>query len=183
MSRLWSKVLFALAACNALPVLASDKPVEIQGQIVYVEDGDTLTLLDDSNTQIKVRLTDLDAPESPKPHYGKLGQPFSRASKNNLVELAKGKPANAVCYELDTNGRSVCRVFVGGTDLSLKQIQEGFAWANGASRRFVRDNRAYQYQEAAKRAKIGLWRDPAPIEPWKWRRECWGANNCSGAGE
>ena len=50
---------------------------QIEGRIVGVHDGDSITLLDADNRQHKIRLDGIDAPE--------LGQPFGRASKQHLA--------------------------------------------------------------------------------------------------
>jgi endonuclease YncB( thermonuclease family) len=173
----------ASAAAKSSERLAVSFPYQTEGKVVYVDDGDTLVLLDSERRQLRIRLTDLDAPETPKKDFGRLGQPYSKASGANLSALAKGKQASAYCYEYDGNDRLVCRVVVNGVDVSLEQIRSGYAWANGASRRYVRDGRAYQLEREASAAKIGLWRDPAPIEPWIWRKSCWIKRQCNGAGE
>jgi endonuclease YncB( thermonuclease family) len=59
----------------------------IEGRVVGVHDGDTVTLLDPNNRQHKIRLDGIDAPE--------LGQPFGRASKQHLAELLAGREAVA----------------------------------------------------------------------------------------
>jgi endonuclease YncB( thermonuclease family) len=33
------------------------------GKVIHVQDGDTITVLDDTHTQHKIRLTGIDAPE------------------------------------------------------------------------------------------------------------------------
>lgn len=174
----------ALSTVNAA-VLAGDGafPVEMAGTVVYVEDGDTLTMLDSSKIRHVIRLTDMDAPESPKRNHGKPGQPFSRASGKSLSALAKGKNASAHCYEADRYNRLVCRVVVDGVDVSLEQIKLGYGWANSANKRYVRDSRAYLYEAEAKADRRGLWAAPHPIPPWIWRRQCWDDARCEGAGE
>lgn len=162
---------------------AAGFPLDLRGKVVYVDDGDTLVVLDEQQQQHKVRLTDLDAPETAKARFRKLGQPFGAASGRNLARLAKGKPAVAHCYEYDRNERLVCRVIVDNVDLSLAQIHSGYAWANGANRRYVRDERAYQYEQQARRTRVGLWADPNPIAPWVWRRSCWEGHQCPGGRE
>ncbi len=42
----------------------------LQGKVVGVADGDTITVLDATNTQHKIRLQGIDAPEKAQP-YGK----------------------------------------------------------------------------------------------------------------
>jgi endonuclease YncB( thermonuclease family) len=52
------------AAMLALPMLATARePHEIVGKAVKIADGDTLTVLDGSNVQHKIRLAGIDAPE------------------------------------------------------------------------------------------------------------------------
>lgn len=181
MMRLWMTACAAALALTSIEVAArSGVPPVLQGKVVYVDDGDTLVLLDQDHAQHKIRLTDLDAPETAKKRYRKLGQPFGAASGRNLSSLAKGKAAEAQCYEYDSNERLVCRVLVDGIDLSLAQIRAGFAWANGANKRYVRDSKAFQYESEARQARKGLWQDPKPIEPWLWRRTCWETAVCPG---
>jgi len=51
----------------------------LTGLVVGITDGDTLTLLDDSKQQHRIRLDGIDAPES--------GQPFGSRSKQSLADL------------------------------------------------------------------------------------------------
>lgn len=51
----------------------------ITGFVTDIADGDTLTILDSSKRQVKIRLAGIDAPEK--------GQPFGNRSKNNLADL------------------------------------------------------------------------------------------------
>ena len=53
-----------------------------QGKVVKIADGDTLTILVDSQ-QLKIRLSDIDTPERK--------QPFGTRAKLALSELAFGK--------------------------------------------------------------------------------------------
>lgn len=101
MSRLppWTYSLFLL--CLAGWATAET----IEGRIVGVTDGDTITLLDVDSRQHKIRLDGIDAPES--------GQPFGRAAKQHLAELLANREAVAECSKTDRNRREVCRVLVG----------------------------------------------------------------------
>ncbi len=69
-----------------------------QGKVVKIADGDTLTLLVD-NTQLKIRLSDIDTPERK--------QPFGTRAKQALSELAFGKQARVVEVTTDRYKRIV----------------------------------------------------------------------------
>jgi endonuclease YncB( thermonuclease family) len=82
--------------------------------VVGVSDGDTITVLDDSKTQHKVRFAGIDAPEK--------GQAFGERSKQNLSALVFQKHVEARCHKKDRYGREVCAVFV---SLRLRDISHG----------------------------------------------------------
>jgi len=59
----------------------------LEGRVVAIADGDTLTLLDANRQQHRIRLGGIDAPEK--------GQPYGTRSRMNLSNLAFGKDARA----------------------------------------------------------------------------------------
>jgi endonuclease YncB( thermonuclease family) len=59
------------------PALAAKPHYEITGQVVKIADGDTLTVLDESKTQHKIRLAGIDAPEK--------AQAFGTKARENLA--------------------------------------------------------------------------------------------------
>jgi len=137
----------------------------IDGVVVGVHDGDTVTLLDETQTQHRIRLRGIDAPES--------RQPFGTRSKQSLSDLAFRREARAHCAVIDRFGRPVCAVSVGGIDVGLHQISHGMAWH---FERFARDQPPHERaayaaaQRAAQQARRGLWSDPQPVAPWDWRQ-------------
>lgn len=137
---------------------------EIKGRVVSIADGDTLTVLDNSNEQHKVRLNGIDAPE--------LGQSFGQKSKRNLSDLVTGKPVTVEWTKTDRYGRIVATVTTGQVDVNLAQLKAGMAWY---FRQYERDvpvekRRSYEEAEAAARAaKIGLWAEASPQPPWDYR--------------
>lgn len=49
---------------------------QIQAKVIGIKDGDTVVVLDKSNTQITIRLAEVDCPESGQP-YGKNAKQFT----------------------------------------------------------------------------------------------------------
>ena len=98
----------------------------VEGRVVGVSDGDTITVLDDANTQHKIRFAGISAPEK--------AQPFGERSKQSLSALVFQKRAEACCHKKDRYGREVCAVYVDLRDVGLEQIRAGMAWLpQGAS--------------------------------------------------
>jgi len=157
-------LIAALAVFIAAGTASAAEPVRIDGRIVAVADGDTLTLLDATKTQHKIRLDGIDAPEK--------GQAFGNRSKQSLSDLAFGREAQAHCPKVDRYNRRVCKVIVNGADVGLEQIKRGMAWAFVRYLKELEPERreAYIAAEANARAeKRGLWRDSDPMPPWEWR--------------
>jgi len=131
---------------------------EIAGKVVAVADGDTLTVLRDRE-QVKVRLTEIDAPEK--------AQAFGNKSKQSLSDLCFGKTATLNDKGKDKYGRTLARVTCDGIDANTEQVRRGMAWAY--TRYAPKDLPLYGVQAEAQREKRGLWADPEPVAPWEWR--------------
>ncbi len=137
----------------------------IQGKVVGVTDGDTITVLDQSKTQRKIRLSGIDAPEK--------GMPFGQKSKQHLSDLVAGKVVEVETTKVDRYGRNVGKVIVEGLDANLAQIEAGFAWHYKAYEREQSraDRLTYsQAEDLAREARKGLWIDREPVSPWDWRK-------------
>jgi len=136
----------------------------IKGRVVGVHDGDSVTLLDATNRQYKVRLGGIDAPG--------LAQPFGRAAKASLSRLAFQREATAECGKVDRYRREVCSLQVAGIDVGLAQIEAGMAWYfRRYERELTADRRQMnaQAEAQARDNRRGLWSDVSPIAPWDWR--------------
>jgi endonuclease YncB( thermonuclease family) len=138
---------------------------ELRGVVVSVSDGDTLTVLDESKTQHKVRLLGIDAPER--------GQAFGTVSRQNLAALTFQKPVVVEWEKKDRFGRIVGKVQVGGLDVNLQQIDQGLAWHFKAYQKDQHPEDRQRYAKAevtARAASVGLWADKDPVPPWEFRR-------------
>jgi endonuclease YncB( thermonuclease family) len=159
--RLVSALLLAACIAGAGTVQAE----QLHGKVVGVADGDTLTLLDDSRKQHRVRLDAIDAPER--------SQPFGQRARQSLASLAHGREAVADCPKTDRYGRAVCRVTVDGVDVGLEQVRRGLAWhyvryAHEQSPQSRLDYARAEQQARSERAGLWSYRDPTP--PWDFRR-------------
>ena len=137
----------------------------LTGKIVGISDGDTVTLLDASQRQYKIRLTGIDAPEKK--------MPFGQRSKEHLSDLIFSKDVQVETEKLDRYGRTLGKIVFDRKDINLAMINAGLAWhykkyQNDQSRS---DRLLYAHAEdQARQQHIGLWRDPTPTPPWKWRQ-------------
>jgi endonuclease YncB( thermonuclease family) len=135
-------------------------PDVIQGKVVGITDGDTLTILMDSK-QYKIRLAEIDTPER--------NQPYGSKAKDVLSNLVFGKEAVAKVQDIDRYGRYVARIYAGELDVSREMVRQGAAWVY---RQYLRDKSFLDVEAEAKEAKRGLWSLPEAqnIPPWEWRR-------------
>lgn len=151
-------------ACLALALAASAQADIISGRVVSIADGDTLTVLDASNTQHKIRLAGIDAPEKK--------QPFGNASRQHLAQQVFSKAVLVVHNKKDRYGRQVGKIAVDGVDVNLAQIKAGLAWHYKAYEReqSPADRTAYAAAElVARSARRGLWGEAGAVPPWEWR--------------
>lgn len=138
----------------------------IHGRVVGVSDGDTVTVIDANKTQYKIRLAGIDAPEK--------AQAYGQKSKESLSDLVFGKQVDVEWSKQDRYGRTVGKIVLGGVDINLEQIKRGMAWhyKQYQNEQSQEDRDAYaQYQSQAQERRVGLWRDPAPIEPAVFRQK------------
>ena len=152
--------LYGFLALLAGPLLAA----EYAGRVVGVSDGDTLTLLVPDGArfkQVRVRLAEIDTPES--------HQPYGNRARQALSDLAFNQQARVVVQDTDRFGRTVGRVYVGDVDVNAELVKQGAAWVY---RQFARDQSLFRLEEQAKAAKRGLWGLPETerCPPWDWRR-------------
>ncbi|PLK48297.1 thermonuclease family protein [Uliginosibacterium sp. TH139] len=154
--------LLALCVCLASNLVWS---AEYTGNVVGVSDGDTVTILDSTNKQHKVRLSGIDAPEK--------RQSFGTASKENLSNLVFAKVVTVETSKTDRYGREVGKLLVAGQDANLEQVRSGLAWHYKAYEREQppAERRLYADTEIeAKRLRRGLWDDEMPMPPWEFRK-------------
>ena len=143
----------------------------VEGRVISVTDGDTLTMLLADKKKLKIRLTGIDAPEK--------RQSYGAKSKEHLASLVYQKIVKVEYSRVDRYQRTLGKVLMEGIDINLEQVLNGFAWhyKTYAKDQSVRDQNEYSKAEVkAKRNRRGLWQDERPQPPWEFRK---GANRPS----
>lgn len=130
----------------------------LEGRVIGVHDGDTVTLLIEGNQQVKIRLAQIDAPES--------DQAFGQRSKQSLSDMVFNKNIRVEKETIDKYGRTVGTIFVDGLDANREQVKRGMAWVY---RQYLHDQSLLQVEDEARRSKVGLWSDQNPMPPWEYR--------------
>lgn len=132
----------------------------LTGKVVKVADGDTITVLDDSKTQHRIRLLSIDAPESK--------QAYGQKSKQYLSSLVFGKTVKVEWTKKDRYKRVLGVVFIKGVNCNQEMLKAGLAWHY---RQYSKDKGLQAMEDKAKASKLGLWQDPKAIPPWDFRRK------------
>lgn len=155
-------LLFLLLALSAPAVWAE----VLVGRVIAVADGDTVTVLDASRQQHRIRLVGIDAPER--------GQAFGNRARQHLADRVFQREVQVEYDKRDRYGRILGKIVLDGEDINLMMVRDGMAWHY---RQFQRDQRPADrtlYADAEREARAagrGLWADAHPQPPWEFRRQ------------
>lgn len=161
LGRLLSRTALALLLVWAQSAAAA----VLNGIVVGVTDGDTVTVLDSSRTQRKIRLTGIDAPES--------RQPFGHRARQHLASLVFQQQVAVEWSKRDRYGRILGKVLLDGNDVNLKLVEAGLAWFYRQYAHELSPSDVMLYADAeseAREKRIGLWSDVHAVAPWEWRK-------------
>ena len=132
-------------------------------KITHLSDGDSFKIRcqDLANTEFKVRLAGIDAPE--------MGQaPWGEISKQYLHQLTAHKDLSIDIQNKDRYGRYLANLYDHSTDLAIQMVAAGKAIV------YERYNKSPQYLQAqnnARQKKLGIWETSgAQQNPELWRR-------------
>lgn len=134
----------------------------LQGEVVGISDGDTLTLLTSEQRQVKVRLAQLDTPER--------HQPYGSRAKQALADKVFRRRITVQVEAIDRYGRTVGTVYLDGRDVNAEMVAEGHAWVYRA---YSRDPGLLELERSARTERRGLWAlsEAERTPPWEWRRQ------------
>lgn len=131
----------------------------IEGRVIWVTDGDTLVVIIPGRQEIRIRLVWIDAPE--------LKQAYGDQSKRSLSLMTLNQWVRVVDHGYDRYGRLLGQVYVGSLDVNAEQVRRGMAWVY---RKYApKGSPLLEVEQIAKMARLGLWSDPHPIPPCKYR--------------
>ena len=148
------------------PANAAAAECRLQGKVVKVADGDTVTVLDAGNQQYKVRLAGIDAPEK--------NQAFGQVSKDTLAGMVAGKTVCVAWRKQDQYQRYIGMIRVDGKPVNLRMVQLGLAWhyKQFANEQAPADRAEFMAAEVAARAnRVGLWVTGNAVAPWDFRKQ------------
>ena len=160
MKKLKQIVSSGLIASLLLSVPLIAKANTLYGLVVNVADGDTITVLDSTKQQHRIRLLHIDAPER--------GQAYGRVAQKALAQKINQRQVQVKYKEEDRYGRILGEVFLNDESINLWLVQNGLAWP------YFRYNPPAHYLDAYRIAKLnenGLWQDSNPIEPEAFRHK------------
>jgi endonuclease YncB( thermonuclease family) len=138
----------------------------LNGTVVGISDGDTITVLDKLSKQHKVRLMGIDAPEK--------SQAFGNEAKQTLSNYIYKKEVSVEFKKYDKYKRIVGKVTLDGQDICLQMILDGMAWhyTEYKKEQSKTDRDFYREAEAsARNVNTGIWSEKQPVSPWIFRQK------------
>jgi len=129
------------------------------GKVVGVISPHELTVQQKSGSQERVRLYGIDSPQPP--------QVFGGEAERYVKAKVLGKYVEVQPLVRDQFDRLISYVYIDGQSLTEDLIRSGYAWWY---RKYVPwEVGLGKMEEEARKAKLGLWADPAPVPPWEFR--------------
>jgi len=145
-------VLALVATCPALSW------ADFAARVVTVHEGDRLTIRHDGRSET-IHLKGIDCPELKQPH-GKQAKHAAAAYVGNRDIVVRG-------LTRDKQGRVSAEVLLhDGRNVGRELLKEGLAWWQRSA---SSDASLEVLEELARAERKGLWSEPHPVPPWKWK--------------
>ncbi|MDH5327634.1 MAG: thermonuclease family protein [Gammaproteobacteria bacterium] len=155
----FSIVTIAFIQCISIAAFADT------GRVIHVADGDTITILN-GKQKTKVRLAEIDAPESK--------QPYGKKAKQALAGWIAGKMVTVEPVGKDRYGRTIGKVYLDNRYINAAMVEAGYAWFY---RKYGKDKNLLELESQARSARRGIWSVAHPIPPWEWRKHQYKSKN------
>lgn len=157
-------LIVSASLCWCTSASADDR--DFSGTVRRIFDGDSFLVRPaqarDKNSDIDVRLQDIDAPEK--------SQPYGKTARAALVDMIADRDVFVDVIETDRYGRKIVRVYrePDRLDVIKAMVRDGHVWVY---RRKVNDASLIDLEDAARAASRGLWALPDEdlMPPWQYR--------------
>ena len=145
-------------------IVSSANAKEIKGaKVIKIIDGDSI-VVHAGTENIEIRLWGIDTPE--------YRQPFSKAAKKLSKKLLQGQTVDLQVKDIDKYGRVVAMVnLANGENVNGILVKRGYAWVYIYYCKEPVCDKWREYQKAARKKKLGFWREPDPVAPWIWKKK------------
>ena len=136
----------------------------IEGSVIFVHDGDTISVVTKDREYYCVRIDGIDAPES--------RQSYGADAARNLAALVEGMEVFVRVKGYESGSTYRGSVFVDDLDVGLILVQKGFAWSSPSKSRSdtVSGTKYAEAEAKARSAHLGLWTEENPLPPWQFRK-------------
>lgn len=146
---------FVVAVVAAWPAVSW---ADFVARVVTVHEGDRLTIYHDGRRET-IYLKDVDCPE--------LKQPYGKQAKRVTVAYIGTREVVIRALTRNRQGRVTAEVVLqDGRNVAHELLKEGLAWSRPQS---SEGQSLKDMEELARAAGKGLWSDPHPVPPWKWK--------------
>jgi endonuclease YncB( thermonuclease family) len=145
-------VFALLAVCPALSW------ADFTARVVAVHEGDRLTIHHDGRSET-IYLKGIDCPE--------LKQPYGKQAKRVIAAYVENRDVVVRGLTRDKQGRVSAEVLLhDGRNVGRELLKEGLAWWQRSA---SSDASLEGLEELARAERKGLWSEPKPVPPWKWK--------------
>ena len=133
---------------------------QFTGEVVGVLEGDIIKIMDSRRAPHKIRLYGIDCPET--------NQTQGPQAKQFSSDKVLGQHVRVEVVSHDHAGREVAIIYGRGFCLNADLLKAGLAWVRPQS--YKEQGQDWPVlQSSAKAAQRGVWSDPSPIPPWKFK--------------
>jgi len=144
-----------LAMVAAWPALSW---ADFLARVVTVHEGDRLTIRHDGRNET-IYIKDIDCPE--------LKQAYGKQAKQAIAAYVGSRDVVVRALKRGRNGLGTAEILLqDGRNVGHELLKEGLAWARPDR---GHDQSLEKMEQLAKAEHKGLWSDPDPVAPWKWK--------------
>lgn len=150
-----SYLLLGVIAALPSPAAAG---AEFVARVIAVHEGDRLTIHYQGRKDM-VYLRGVDCPE--------LKQPYGTQAKHATAAYIANREVVVRELHQDRQGRMIADIRLrDGRQIAYELVKEGLAWVQPEG---SQDQTLKDMEELARASGKGLWSEPNPIPPWKWK--------------